>query len=99
MQHGVVLNIGMVANGDAVDVAPEHGIAPNAGVILQGHIAQNDSSPGDIDSLAERWFLAQKLAELLVDRIHGWILAHLGLGFQWRGAARLVLVTVEAREE
>ena len=30
MQHGIVLDISVVADDDAVDVAPEDGIAPNA---------------------------------------------------------------------
>ena len=53
MQDGVVLDVRVVADDDAVDVAPEHGVAPDARVIAQGHIAQHDGALGDIDAFAE----------------------------------------------
>ena len=42
MQHRIVLNVRVVANGDPVNVATDHRIIPDAGVFSDSHIAEND---------------------------------------------------------
>ena len=65
MQDRVVLDVRVVADGDAVDVAPQHRVAPDAGIITQGHIAQHHRALGDIDAFAKGRLLEQERVELL----------------------------------
>jgi hypothetical protein len=66
VEDGVVLDVGVVADGDAVDVAPEHRVTPDARIIPQGHIAQHHRALGNIDALAKGGFLEQEPVELLL---------------------------------
>ena len=67
VEHGVVLDVGMVADDDAVDVAAQDGIIPDAGGRAERHVAQHHRAPGDIDVLAQHRFLAQESVELAAE--------------------------------
>ena len=68
MNHGVVLNIAVMADDNAVDVATQNGVVPDAGMVAERDIADDDAGAGDINVLANRWFFAQKCIELLLER-------------------------------
>lgn len=65
MQDGIVLNIGMVADDNPVDIAAHHGVVPDAGMIAQSDIAHHHGAFGDIDVFAQSRLFAQKCFELL----------------------------------
>ena len=64
MQHGVVLDIGVVADHNAVDVAAQDRVVPDAGAIAQRDVARHHRAAGDVNIFAQRRFLAQELVEL-----------------------------------
>jgi hypothetical protein len=74
MQHGVVLNVGMVADDDAVDVAAQHRAVPNTRMRPDGHVAQDDGSPGKVNTPVEFRLLAQERVKLLRGSLHARIL-------------------------
>ena len=61
VQHGVVLDIGVVPDDDAVDVAAQHGVIPDAGMRPERDIPNDDSGFGDVHAFAELRFLASKV--------------------------------------
>ena len=64
VQDGVVLDVRVVADDDAIEVTTEHGVAPDAGVMPERHVAQHHHTPGDINAFAKGWFLEQEPVEL-----------------------------------
>ena len=60
MEDGVVLNVGMMANFDAIDVAAQDGVEPDARMHPERHIAQHHRAIGDEYGLAERRFFMEK---------------------------------------
>ena len=64
MKDRVVLDIAVVANDDAVDVAAQDGVIPNAGAVAQGDVAHHYRAARDVDAFANDRFLAQKCVEL-----------------------------------
>ena len=60
MQDGVVLNVGVFADDDAVDVAAEDGVIPNTGMRAEGDITEDDGGAGDVDVRAEGGALAEE---------------------------------------
>jgi len=66
VQHGVVLDVRVVADDDAVDVAAQHRAIPNAGKISNRHVADDGHGFGDENILAERRFFAEKSVELFI---------------------------------
>jgi len=71
MDHGVVLDVGMVAHHDAVDVAAQDGVVPHAGEILERHVAEHGGALGDVHIAAQLWFPAEESFELLFQSRHG----------------------------
>src|SRR4051812_41625688 len=71
MNDGVVLNISMVADDDAVDVAAKHGVIPNAGMIAEGDVAEDGCAASDEDAFAEFGLLAEEAVELFLQFSHG----------------------------
>ena len=47
MHHGVVLDVGVAANNDPVDVAAQDGVVPDAGMIADFHIANDAATRRD----------------------------------------------------
>ena len=80
MQHGVVLNVRVVADDDAVDVAAQHRAIPDAGVRAERHVADDDGGLGEIDAFAELRFFAEKFIELLCEFVHAGNLPRTGGG-------------------
>jgi hypothetical protein len=70
MQHGVVLDVRVMADNDAVDVAAQHGAIPHARMRAERHIANDDGGFGDINALAELRGLAEKFVELPGQFVH-----------------------------
>ena len=66
VKHGVILHVAVVADDDAVDVAPDDGVVPDAGAIADFHIADHHGAPGDVNAFTEPWFLPEKLIQLLL---------------------------------
>ena len=64
MQHGVVLDVRVVADDDAVDVAAHHRAIPHARMRAERHVAKHDGGLGEINALAELRRFAQKCVEL-----------------------------------
>jgi hypothetical protein len=52
VEHGAVLDIGMVSDNDSVNVATQHRIVPHAGMVTQRDIPDDDGSLGEIDAAA-----------------------------------------------
>lgn len=70
VNHGVVLDVRVIADDDAVDVTPQHGSVPDARVIAEGDVADHRGAAGDEDPLAEPRGLAQELVQLAAQVIH-----------------------------
>src|SRR6266567_5961536 len=70
MQNRIVLNVGVIADNNAVNVASEHCVVPNARTIAQSHIPQNDCARGDVNASTERRLSAQEFVQLLVEFVH-----------------------------
>lgn len=68
VEDGVVLNIAVVTDNDAIDIAAKDGIVPDAGMVTERHVTEDDGGRGDINVLANRRFFAQKSVELLFER-------------------------------
>jgi hypothetical protein len=52
VEHAAILHVGMRADADFVNVAAQHGIHPDGGVLAENHVA--DDLGGGID-IASRW--------------------------------------------
>src|ERR1035437_11041870 len=70
VQHGVILDVRVVADDNAVDVAAQHRAIPNARMRTERHVADDDRSFGEVNALAELRFLPQKFVELLFRLAH-----------------------------
>src|SRR4029077_5202197 len=70
VEDGVVLDIGMMANDDAVDVAASDGVVPDAGMVAEGDIAEDDCAFGDVNVFAEGWFFAEEGLKLFLEFVH-----------------------------
>src|SRR5260221_7902489 len=70
MNDGVVLYVGMVADLDVVDVAPQYGVVPNAGMIPERYIAHNHGPTRNVRCLAKGRLFAQELVQLLIQSLH-----------------------------
>jgi hypothetical protein len=66
MQDGVVLNVGVMADDDAIDVAAQDGVIPDAGMIAEGNVAKDNGGARDVNAGAEGGFAAQKSIQLLI---------------------------------
>ena len=64
VQHGVVLNVRVMADDDAVDVATQHGAIPHARMRAERHVAEHNGGPGNVNAFAEPWLFAQERVEL-----------------------------------
>ena len=64
MQDGIVLDVCMVADNNAVEVTPEHGVVPDAGVMTERDVAQHHRAPGNINAFAQGWLLQKESVEL-----------------------------------
>jgi len=70
VQHGVVLDVRMVADDDAVDVAAQHRAIPHTGMRAEGHVTKDDSGFGEVNTFAELRFSAQEGVELFHRVLH-----------------------------
>ena len=68
VKDGVVLNIAVMTDGDAIDVAAQNGVIPDAGMVAERDVADDDAGAGNINVLANRWLFTQKCIELLLER-------------------------------
>jgi hypothetical protein len=75
MEDGVVLDVRVVADDNAVDVAANDSVVPDAGMLPDGHISQNNRAASDIHPIAQSRFFAEKRLELLIQFVHGLVLA------------------------
>ena len=75
VQHRVVLDVGVMPDDDAVDVATQHRVIPNAGVIAERHVAHDHRRARDIHAATERRFFAEERVELLSEITHARIAA------------------------
>jgi len=80
MQHGVVLDVRMVADDDAVDVAAQHRAIPHARMRAERHVADDGGVFGDENIFAERRFFAEKSVELFCQFVHAKNLTRSGGG-------------------
>jgi hypothetical protein len=64
VKDGIVLDIAVMADDDAVDISPGHGVIPDAGVIAHGNITQHHGSFGNIHPIAQGRFFAEESLEL-----------------------------------
>ena len=53
MQHRVVLNIAVMPHHDAIDIAAQHRVIPDARIISQSDIPQHRRAARDINALAQ----------------------------------------------
>ena len=67
MNDGVVLDVAVVADDDAVDVAAQDGVVPDAGAVAQGDIAHHHRAARDINIFAQDGLFAQERVELFVE--------------------------------
>jgi hypothetical protein len=65
MQHGIVLNITAFADDNAIDVAANHRVIPNARIIAERHVTEHDCAARDVNIFAERRFFSEKCFKLL----------------------------------
>ena len=70
VQDGVVLDIRMVSDDNAVEVPPEHGVAPDAGVLTERDVAQHHRAPSDINAFAQGWASSEETCRVAVSLTH-----------------------------
>ena len=70
MKDGVILDVGVVTDDDAVDVAASDGVVPDAGVVAEGDVAEDDGAFGDVDVLAEGRFFVKEGFKLFEEFVH-----------------------------
>lgn len=70
MDDCAVLDIGVMADLDEVDIAAQYSVIPNAGVIAEGDIAHNDCGAGEVHAFAEIGLAAEVLFELGIEFAH-----------------------------
>ena len=63
MDDGAVLNIGVMADLDEVDIAAEHGVVPHAGVGAERDIAHDNGGASEVRALTEGGLAAEKFDE------------------------------------
>ena len=80
MQHGVVLDVRVVADDDAVDVAAQHRAIPHARMRAERHVADDGRGLGDENIFAELRFFAEKFVQLPCQFVHAKILTRSGGG-------------------
>ncbi len=66
----MVLNVGMVADEDAVDVAAQHHAIPHARMRAERHVANDGGVFGDENIFAQCRFFAEKFIELRRQFVH-----------------------------
>lgn len=71
MNNCIVLDVRVVADFDSVDVSSDNGVVPDAGMIAEGDIAQDNGTACNVDVFTEPWLLPEKGIELRVNFIHG----------------------------
>lgn len=71
VEDGVILDVGLLADLDAVDIPAQDGSVPDAGSVPEGDVAEDDGGACDIDMGAEAWGGAEMPVELGEERIHG----------------------------
>lgn len=71
VEHGVVLDVGVVADDDAVDVTAGNGVVPDAGVVAEGDVTEDNSAFGDVNVFAEGWFFVEEGLKLFEEFVHG----------------------------
>jgi len=71
MQHRIVLDVRMMANHDAVDVAAQNDVVPNARMVADLHVAKNDGGLSEVNAPAESWFLPEEGVQLFFQFTHG----------------------------
>ena len=71
VKDGVVLDVGIFANDDAVDITAENCIVPNAGMSAESHITKDDGGAGDVNVCADGRAAAQERIELFFKIGHG----------------------------
>ena len=64
-----------MADDDAVDVAAENGVVPDARTISESDVAEHDGAGGDENAVAELWLSAQKAIELSFQFAHARFIA------------------------
>ena len=70
MQHGVVLDVRVVADDDAVDVAAQHRAIPHARMRAERHVADDGGGFGDENIFSELRLFAEKFVQLRVKFAH-----------------------------
>jgi hypothetical protein len=80
MQYGIVLDVRVMADDDAVDVAAQHRAIPHARMCAKRHIADDRGVSGDENVFAELRFFAEKLVELPGQFVHAKNLTRSGGG-------------------
>jgi len=70
VQHRVVLDVGMVAHDDAVDVPAQNGVVPNTRISSQPDITQHHGAVGDVNSRSEARPFPQEGRELSFQFAH-----------------------------
>jgi hypothetical protein len=58
VEYRIVLYVGVVADDDAIDVATQNGVIPDAGKIADSDVAYNDGALGKVNPLADHRFFS-----------------------------------------
>ena len=80
MHDGIVLNVAARADDDAIDVAAQNGVVPNADLVAQSDVAEDHRAFCDVNVFAERRFFAEIRFELLDQIGHGLVLMEVRFG-------------------
>src|SRR5207237_4324086 len=70
MHHRLVLDVGVVADHDPVDVTAENGVKPDARMVANSDITDNHRAVGQINALPDRGLALQKRFQLSDDISH-----------------------------
>ena len=71
VQHGIVLDVRVVPDNDAIDVAPQDCVIPNAGMIAESNVADNHRAARNINVAADGRLSPQKRFQLPRHFRHG----------------------------
>jgi hypothetical protein len=61
----------MMSDLDAIDVPAQNGVVPNARVIAERDVADDDTASGDIDPFSEGGLSSEETVQLFIEICHG----------------------------
>src|SRR5439155_6113145 len=68
--HRIILDVAVIPDLDPIDVSAHHRVVPDARIIAQSHIAQDDRAARDVNSFPKSRLFAQIRLKLILRLVH-----------------------------